>query len=107
MNARVGAISLSTGTGSEAAGSASAETEEAIVEALADDFDDLELFRIRVLRVQEIVPGVRCNCRWDARQCRIERTKPGVAKPSCKRLVQPPINSERRIKKLDARCRVY
>ena len=43
-----------------------AEAEEAVVETFADDGDDPDPVRARVLRVQNHVPGAEHNCRRNA-----------------------------------------
>jgi len=55
------------------------KTEEPIVEALADYLGDFDFLRVGMLRVQQVVPGLRGYGRRDARKWRFPQGQPGIA----------------------------
>ena len=79
MNDWRGAMFQRGGVGREALRSSGAETEEAIVEALLDDLDDLDLGGVWMLWVEQVVPGSRRDDGGDKRKAGFQRSQPFIA----------------------------
>ncbi len=92
MNARFGAIRGRSGTNKYTVPcSAHAKTEETIVKTLTNDFGNLYLFGLGMLRIEQVVPCTGDYGGWNTRQSRFKRCKPGIADGTSKLGMLPPI----------------
>lgn len=108
MNAPPGGIGGRRGIhGGNVAGSAGSETEQAVVEALADNFDDLYLRGLGVKWIEQVVPGVWGNYGGNARDCRFQGSQPGIANAPCQFQVLFPFAPGSRIERLNRKVIGY